>query len=220
MQANTWDAENALGSSVVVNLTTKSGTNHFHGTGSLLYTNQDLQAVPEFSQTVAPFGRKDLVGTLGGPIIKNKLFFFADVEKLWATLPETSSGLISWDDPAFDTWAQANFPSTVGTSIYGLYPTNGLKPNGTVENAQQYFKLATCPVERRDSRRSSAEHRDDSVRDERTGFREPSGQPVLQRLAVQLPRGRTISRRTTACTWLIITIHSASRRFLGARVWM
>ena len=146
MQANTWDAENALGSSVVVNLTTKSGTNHFHGTGALLYTNQDLQAVPEFSQTVAPFGRKDLVGTLGGPIIKNKLFFFAAVEKLWATLPETSSGLISWDDPAFDTWAQANFPSTVGTSIYGLYPTNGLKPNGTVENAQQYFKLATCPV--------------------------------------------------------------------------
>jgi hypothetical protein len=145
MQANTWDAENSLGSSVVVNLTTKSGTNQFHGTGSLLYTNQDLQAVPEFSQTVAPFGRKDLVGTFGGPIIKNKLFFFADVEKLWATLPETSSGLISWDDPAFDSWAQANFPNTVGTSIYSLYPTNHLKPNGTVENAQQYFKLATCP---------------------------------------------------------------------------
>lgn len=146
MQANTWDAENSLGSSVVVNLTTKSGTNQFHGTGSLLYTNQDLQAVPEFSQTVAPFGRKDLVGTFGGPIIKNKTFFFADVEKLWATLPETSSGLISWDDPQFDAWAQSNFPNTVGTSIYSLYPTNQLKPNGTVETAQQYFKLATCPA--------------------------------------------------------------------------
>jgi hypothetical protein len=145
MQANTWDAETSLGSSVVVQLTTKSGTNQYHGTGSLLYTNQDLQAVPEFSQTVAPFGRKDLVGTFGGPIIKNKTFFFADVEKLWATLPETSSGLISWDDPAFDSWAVANFPSTVGTSIYSLYPTNHLKPNGTVEDAQQYFKLATCP---------------------------------------------------------------------------
>ena len=34
MQANTWDAENTLGSSVVVNLTTKSGTNQFHGTGA------------------------------------------------------------------------------------------------------------------------------------------------------------------------------------------
>ena len=146
MQANTWDAENSLGSSVVVQLTTKSGTNQFHGTGSLLYTNQDLQAVPEFSQTVAPFGRKDLVGTLGGPIIKNKTFFFADVEKLWATLPESSSGLISWDDPQFDAWAQSNFPNTVGTSIYSLYPTNDLKPNGTVETAQQYFNLASCPA--------------------------------------------------------------------------
>jgi hypothetical protein len=146
MQANTWDAENSLGSSVVVNLTTKSGTNQYHGTGSLLYTNQDLQAVPEFSQTVAPFGRKDLVGTFGGPIIKNKTFFFADVEKLWATLPETGGGEISWDDPAFDSWAQSNFPNTVGTSILTLFPTNHLKPNGTVENAQQFFNLTSCPA--------------------------------------------------------------------------
>jgi hypothetical protein len=48
LQANTWDAENQLGSSVVVQVTTKSGTNQFHGTGSLLYTNQDLQANPDF----------------------------------------------------------------------------------------------------------------------------------------------------------------------------
>ncbi|MGB6266131.1 MAG: TonB-dependent receptor [Candidatus Acidiferrales bacterium] len=145
MQANTWDAENALGSSVVVQLTTKSGTNQYHGTGSLLYTNQDLQAVPDYS-SLSPFGRKDLVGTFGGPIIKNKTFFFADVEKLWATLPETSSGQISWDDPAFDSWAQSNFPNTVGTSILSLYPTRNLKPNGTVETAQQYFNLTSCPA--------------------------------------------------------------------------
>lgn len=144
MQANTWDAENSLGSSVVVQLTTKSGTNQFHGTGSLLYTNQDLQAVPEFQNTIAPFGRKDLVGTLGGPIVKDKTFFFADVEKLWATLPE-QTGTVYWDAPEFDSWAQSNFPNTVGTQILSLYPTNHLKPNGNVETAQQYFNLANCP---------------------------------------------------------------------------
>ena len=79
LQANTWDAENPLGSSVLVQVTTKSGTNQFHGTGSLLYTNQDLQANPDFFSPVR-FQRKDVSAALGGPVIKNKLFFFADVE--------------------------------------------------------------------------------------------------------------------------------------------
>jgi hypothetical protein len=81
LQANSWDAENQLGSSVLVQVTTKSGTNQFHGTGSLLYTNQDLQANPDFFSPVR-FQRKDVSAALGGPVIKNKLFFFADVESL------------------------------------------------------------------------------------------------------------------------------------------
>jgi hypothetical protein len=75
LQPNSWDAENSLGSSILVQITTKSGTNQFHFTGGILYTNQNLQATPDFFSPVR-FQRKDLVGTLGGPIIKNKLFFF------------------------------------------------------------------------------------------------------------------------------------------------
>jgi hypothetical protein len=59
LQANSWDAENNLGSSILIQVTTKSGTNQFHGTGSLFFTNQDLQATPEFQAAVAPFSRKD-----------------------------------------------------------------------------------------------------------------------------------------------------------------
>ncbi len=144
MQANSWDAENALGSSVVVQVTTKSGTNQFHGTGSLFYKNQDLQADPDFS-AVSPFSRKDLVGALGGPIRKNKTFFFADVEKLWSTSPE-SSGTVNFEDPAFVSWAQANFPDTVGTSLFTLYPASNLKPNGGTTTALQYFNpTGGCP---------------------------------------------------------------------------
>ena len=63
---------------LLMQVTTKSGTNQYHGTGSLFYTNQDLRATPDFSGTktsVSPFARKDLVGALGGPIVKNKTFF-------------------------------------------------------------------------------------------------------------------------------------------------
>jgi hypothetical protein len=65
-----------------VNAVTKSGTNEFHGTVFGFYRNQDLTGskvggesftVPDLSQTQFGF-------SLGGPIIKNKLFFFVNAE--------------------------------------------------------------------------------------------------------------------------------------------
>ncbi|MBC5839246.1 TonB-dependent receptor [Flavobacterium muglaense] len=65
-----------------VNAVTKSGTNEFHGTAYAFFRNQDLTGnkikgekifVPSLEQTQAGF-------SIGGPIIKNKLFFFANYE--------------------------------------------------------------------------------------------------------------------------------------------
>ena len=127
-----------MGSSILIQVTTKSGTNQFHGTGSLFFNNQDLQARPDFGGTVIPkFSRKDLVGTLGGPIIKNKTFFFADVEKLWSKQPPASSTAF-FEDPAFVQWAQQNFPNTTGTQILTQYPASLDRSNGTVITAQNY----------------------------------------------------------------------------------
>lgn len=115
VQANTWDAENQLGSSVVTQITTKSGTNQFHGIGSLLYTNQNLQATPDFFAPVH-FQRKDVSAALGGPVIKNKLFFFADVESLWSKTPTSvslngSSGVTGtyWETSQFDRLGFSEF---------------------------------------------------------------------------------------------------------------
>ena len=154
LQTNSWDAENNLGSSILIQVTTKSGTNKFHGSGSLLYTNQDLQANPDYFAPVR-FQRKDLVGTLGGPIIKNKLFFFADVEALFSTNPTSAgtagSGSTStyWDAPEFDAWATQNFPNTTGTQVLSAYPASTfLVPNGTTKTAAQFFFPTTgaCPA--------------------------------------------------------------------------
>jgi Carboxypeptidase regulatory-like domain/TonB dependent receptor-like, beta-barrel len=144
LQANSFDAENNLGSSILIQITTKSGTNNFHGSGDLLFTNQDLQAVPDFQNAVAPFSRKDLVGTLGGPIIRNKAFFFADVEKLWAKNPE-QQGTATWDAPEFDTWATTNFPSSVGTTAIQKYPPTFLHSTGVAATADQYLLGGPCP---------------------------------------------------------------------------
>ena len=140
LQTNSWNAENNLGSSVLIQITTKSGTNQFHGSGSLFFTNQDLQAKQEFvTGNFTPFARKDLEGTFGGPIVKNKTFFFADFEKLWATTPTAVGGVVSWEAPQFVQWANSNFPGTVGTQALNLYPPVFDRANGNIETAQTYF---------------------------------------------------------------------------------
>ncbi len=147
LQTNSWDGEDNLGSSILIQVTTKSGTNQFHGTGSLFFTNQDFQATPDFvtGNAFTPFARKDLVGTLGGPIRKNKTFFFADFEKLWATTSAAANtGTQTFEDPAFVKWAQANYPSTVGTQVLAGWPASSLVPNGTVDSAQAVFGAANC----------------------------------------------------------------------------
>ncbi|HTU32316.1 MAG TPA: carboxypeptidase regulatory-like domain-containing protein [Candidatus Acidoferrum sp.] len=143
LQTNSFDAENNLGSSILIQVTTKSGTNQFHGSGDLFFTNQDLQAVPDFQNTVAPFSRKDLVGTLGGPIKKDKAFFFADVEKLWAKNPE-QLGTATWDDPAFDSWANTNFASNVGTEAIEKYPATYLHSTGVASTAETYVPAGSA----------------------------------------------------------------------------
>jgi hypothetical protein len=151
LQTNSWSAEDNLGSSILIQVTTKSGTNQFHGTGSLFFANQDLQATPDFvSGPALPYARKDLVGALGGPIRKGKTFFFADFEKLWSTVPG-ATGQQLFEDPAFVQWAQTNYPNTVGTQVLAGWPATNLfggtlatNANGQPETAQNYLPAGLC----------------------------------------------------------------------------
>jgi Carboxypeptidase regulatory-like domain/TonB dependent receptor len=144
LQTNSWDGENNLGSSILIQVTTKSGTNQFHGTGSLFFANQDLQARPDFvSGPVEPYGRKDLVGTLGGPIRKGKTFFFADFEKLWSTVPG-ATGQQLFEDPQFVQWAQQNYPNTVGTQILAGWPASNLFGGTVAQTAATALPPGLC----------------------------------------------------------------------------
>ncbi len=91
-----YSAEFGRGAGGVVNLLTKSGTNQFHGTGFWFYRNRTLNAIDLFSKLngVAynpPEYRHQFGGTVGGPIIKDKLFFFASYEGTIRNFPLVSS---------------------------------------------------------------------------------------------------------------------------------
>jgi hypothetical protein len=151
LQTNSWGGEDNLGSSILIQVTTKSGTNQFHGTGSLFFANQDLQATPDFVTGPAlPYARKDLVGALGGPIRKGKTFFFADFEKLWSTVPG-ATGQQLFEDPQFVQWAQTNYPNTVGAQVLAGWPAGNLfggvlatNSAGLPETAQNYLPAGLC----------------------------------------------------------------------------
>jgi carboxypeptidase family protein/TonB-dependent receptor-like protein len=67
----------------VVNAAMRSGTNAFHGTLYEFLRNTDLNAVGFFKPAGGvkpPLQRNQFGGTIGGPVVKNKLFFFGDYE--------------------------------------------------------------------------------------------------------------------------------------------
>ncbi|MBI3940504.1 MAG: TonB-dependent receptor [Acidobacteria bacterium] len=67
----------------VVNAITRSGTNEFHGSGYWFLRNDNLDARNFFDPVEGPeFKRNQFGGSLGGPIIRNKTFFFYNYEGL------------------------------------------------------------------------------------------------------------------------------------------
>ncbi|MBZ2176193.1 MAG: TonB-dependent receptor domain-containing protein [Acidobacteriota bacterium] len=76
MQKNNFSAEYANASGAVVNVVTKSGTNEFHGSAFHFLRNAALNARNFFAPQRDTLKRNQFGGTLGGPILRNKLFFF------------------------------------------------------------------------------------------------------------------------------------------------
>lgn len=80
IQQNNYSAEFGNSAGGVINITTKSGTNRWHGTGYEYFRNDALDARNFFSAD-KPKLRYNIFGfALGGPIIKNKTFFFTSNE--------------------------------------------------------------------------------------------------------------------------------------------
>ncbi len=79
-----YDAESGKATAGIVKVQTKSGSNDFHGSGFFYYRNSDQQARDPFTNKpdvpLAAATWKQFGGSVGGPIIKNKLFFFGDYQ--------------------------------------------------------------------------------------------------------------------------------------------
>jgi len=77
---NTFDAEYGRNSGSVVNVVTKSGTNDWHGNVYEFFRNTVLNSRNYFDPTTPQFNQNQFGGTFGGPIKKDRTFFFASYE--------------------------------------------------------------------------------------------------------------------------------------------
>jgi hypothetical protein len=98
IQTSTFAAEFGRATGGVVNLTTKTGTNEFHGTLFGFHRNDNLDATNFFvnraNREKPEFKRSDFGGTIGGPIVSDHTFFFFNYEGSRQSTNANRSGLV------------------------------------------------------------------------------------------------------------------------------
>jgi hypothetical protein len=122
--SNNFDAHYGFAPGAIVSIETKSGTNDFHGGAFEFLRNNKLNAGNFFTHAVDPLKRNQFGGYFGGPIIKQKLFFFGNYQATRATT--TASTNVTYTP----TTAMLNgdfsaIPQTLGGPFHAV---NG-KPN-------------------------------------------------------------------------------------------
>lgn len=85
---NNYSAEYGQGAGTVTQMVSKTGTNEFHGSAFEFLRNSAFDARNFFATTVPPFKRNEFGGTFGGPIKKDKTFFFVEYAGLRQRLGE------------------------------------------------------------------------------------------------------------------------------------
>jgi hypothetical protein len=142
---NNFDAEYGNYSGGQVNVVTKSGTNGFHGSGFEFLRNTSFDAKNYFSLPTDPtpvFRQNQFGGTFGGPLVKNKTFFFVDYQ----ATRQTRASLINTQMPSL-----ANFTGDLTDSSDSLVNSVGGQgfadvlsgrmglPQGTITDGEAYY---------------------------------------------------------------------------------
>src|SRR5579863_5393838 len=148
---SSFPAQYGRNSGSIVNLATRSGTNEFHGEAFEFLRNNDLDARNFFNPihdskgnflAQNPFKRNDFGGAFGGPIKKNKLFFFLAYEglrqrqglALSSTVPSPAQIATVTSTAVKDLLALVPPANLVGTGTAGVPSTFNLFSGSTAAN--------------------------------------------------------------------------------------
>jgi outer membrane receptor protein involved in Fe transport len=125
VETNNYSAELGNVAGAVVNMVIKSGTNDLRGNGFFYYRDNELAATPWATNRAggkkSDFTRNTFGGTLGGPILRNRLFFFGNYQGgRQETRPTDAFATV-----VPDAWRQGDLSSLLARNIVIRDPRNG-----------------------------------------------------------------------------------------------
>jgi hypothetical protein len=132
--ANNPSSEFGRNAGAAVSIITKSGSNQLTGTVFEFHRNQDLRARNIFEQTKPDFERNDFGVSLGGPIRRERTFFFAGYDGVRETGGQGQ--LYTVETEALKNWVLANRPGSNAARLMTeftppAYPTENLRDLGS-----------------------------------------------------------------------------------------
>ena len=131
VQTLNFSAEYGRNNGAIINVITKSGTNNFHG--DLFYSgrNTALNARNFFDQvSKTPLQQNQFGGSLGGPIIKDKTFFFVNYEG--SRLKDGAPALVTTETPEFRNEVITTLPNSFAAIFYKDFPGPACLPGSEI----------------------------------------------------------------------------------------
>ncbi|HEX4037508.1 MAG TPA: carboxypeptidase-like regulatory domain-containing protein [Acidobacteriaceae bacterium] len=141
VQTNNFDARFGGVGGAVVNIVTKSGSNQIHGVVFEYVRNGDMNAINYFAATQDALKRNQFGGVIGGPILKNKLFYFASFQG--TTINNVSEANVAFVPTAAER--QGIFPTTIKNPSTGQ-PFSGNSISPTLFNPISANMLSDIPT--------------------------------------------------------------------------
>ena len=137
---NAYSAEYGHALNGVTSFTLKSGTNEFHGGAFEFFRNEKLDARGFFPRVKAPTRQNEFGGTIGGPIRKNRTFFFASIESFRRRQGSTQP-LVTIPSPDFLSGNFSRWPSAI-------YDPGSTRPDGRGGFTRDAFVGNVIPASR------------------------------------------------------------------------
>jgi hypothetical protein len=143
VQTNTYTVDYGRASSLQTVMSTRAGTDQYHGYASEYYTYQGLQARGEFGvpqpQKLAPYHTNNMSFGVGGPVIPHRKFFFFVSYEPYLSLTSNGSSLQTYEDPAFVSFAQRAQPNSPEVQLLTKYPAANATFRNVFQIAEQAF---------------------------------------------------------------------------------
>src|SRR5438552_4645025 len=129
IQTNSFSAEYGRNAAAIVNVVTKGGTNEYHGTLSWFHTDTHLNSRNVFQNSGgyqnkgAPvFLRNEFAGSFGGPLRKDKDFYFGSIDMLRSGVGLGFPAQIP--TPQLISYLKTNAPGAISTNLLSTFPTS------------------------------------------------------------------------------------------------